>query len=189
MLPEPFNLLPTEALPCVAASAGTAVFRQDDPSRGPYLLVSGAVEMVRHTEAGHRIVLHQAHASETLAEASLFSHRYHCACIASSDSRLILLDKTVVLDRMERDAGFALALLKRMASQVQGYRRQIEILAIRGAEERVLAALDAFGQSGSVMDFAARIGLSHEATYRALSSLTRRGMVERTGRGRYRIRP
>lgn len=189
MLPEPFNLLPAEALPRIAASSGTAVFRQDDSARGPYLLVSGAVEMVRHTEEGHRIVLHQAHASDTLAEASLFSDRYHCACIATRDSRLILLDKTVVLDRMERDTGFAQALLKRMASQVQGYRRQIEILAIRGAEDRVLAALDAFGQSGSVMDFAAQIGLSHEATYRALSALTKRGILERTGRGRYRIRP
>jgi CRP-like cAMP-binding protein len=188
MLPEPFNLLPAEALPRIEVPAGTAVFRQDDSVRGPYLLISGTVEMVRHTEAGHRIVLHQAHASETLAEASLFSDRYHCACIASRDSTLILLDKAVVLDRMKRDAGFALALLKRMASQVQCYRRQIEILAIRGAEDRVLAALDALGQTGSVMDFAARIGLSHEATYRALSALTRRGIVERTGRGRYRIR-
>lgn len=189
MLPEPFDLLPADALTRVRTSCGTAVFRQDDTARGPYLLVSGAVEMVRHTEAGRRIVLHQPQPSDTLAEASLFSDRYHCACIASRDSTLILLDKTAILTRMAQDAGFARALLKRMASQVQGYRRQIEILAIRGAEDRVLAALDAFGQTGSVMSFAARIGLSHEATYRALSALTKRGIVERTGRGRYRIRP
>jgi DNA-binding IclR family transcriptional regulator len=70
---------------------------------------------------------------------------------------------------------------------VQGYRRQLEILAIRGAQDRVLAALANFGQQGSVMSFAATIGLTHESTYRALSVLVKRGLVRRIGRGRYQL--
>lgn len=187
MLPKPFDLLPPQAVTPVRLSAGEHAFRQGDTSRGPYLLVSGAVEMVRHTEAGHRIVLHQAQDGGTLAEASLFSDHYHCACTATRQSNLIRLDKAAILSKMAQDTGFATALLQRMASQVHDYRRQIEILAIRNAEDRVLAALAEFGQTGSVMSFAARIGLSHEATYRALSALVRRGDAERVARGRYRI--
>lgn len=78
--------------------------------------------------------------------------------------------------------------MQRLASQVQDYRRRIETLAIKAAEDRVLAALAELGQNVGVTDFAARIGLSHEATYRALSALVRRGMAERVARGRYRIR-
>jgi CRP/FNR family transcriptional regulator, dissimilatory nitrate respiration regulator len=78
-------------------------------------------------------------------------------------------------------------LLKRFAGQVQGYRRRLEILAIKSAQDRVLAALAEFGQDGSVMRFAATIGLSHESTYRALSALVRIGAVRRIERGKYRL--
>jgi CRP-like cAMP-binding protein len=188
MLPKPFDLLPPSAVTPVHLFTGENAFRQGDTSRGPYLLVAGSVAMVRHSEAGQRIVLYQAAASDTLAEASLFSDNYHCDCVASQESELIRFDKAAILSRIARDAGFASALMQRLASQVQDYRRRIEILAIKTAEDRVLAALAEFGQKGSVMEFAARIGLSHEATYRALSSLVRRGVAERVARGRYRVR-
>lgn len=187
MLPEPFHDLPDEALTQRHAARGERLFHQSAPALGPIFVVEGCVEMIRHSEGGHKIVLHRAESGETLAEASLFSPHYHCDCVALRDSLVVSMDKTLILSRLDRDPAFARALLRRLAGQVQGYRRHIELLAIKGAEDRVLAALAEIGQPGSVMEFAATIGLTHEATYRALSRLVTRGLVSRVSRGRYRL--
>ncbi len=90
---------------------------------------------------------------------------------------------------MENNPGFAVALAQQFAGQVQTYRRRIEILAISSAENRVLTALSDGWLTGKVVDFAAEIGLTHEATFRALSNLVRDGRVVKTGRGRYEAAP
>lgn len=185
MLPAPFHDFPAQT--AIQLTKGSSAFRQDDRALGLYYVARGSVALVRHSEAGHQIVVHRAQMGETLAEACLFSPCYHCDCLALQDSALVRLDKDAILQRVKEDADFALALLQRFAGQVQGYRRQLEILAIRGAQDRVLAALANFGQQGSVMSFAATIGLTHESTYRALSVLVKRGLVRRIGRGRYQL--
>jgi len=189
MLPEPFYDLPPSAQTRTRAARGQKLFHQSDRSRGPLFVQEGCVEMIRHSASGHKIVLHRAIAGDTLAEASLFSPRYHCDCVASADSIVIRLDKTQILARLARDPGFAQALLRRLAAQVQGYRRHIELLAIRSARDRVHVALAEIGQQGSVIAFAATLGLTHEATYRALSQLVRMGLAQRIGRGRYCLTP
>ena len=58
-----------------------------------------------------------------------------------------------------------------LAIKTQHYRHLIEILAIRSAQARVYAAIEAGYLDGPVADFAARIHLTHEACYRALKDL------------------
>jgi CRP/FNR family transcriptional regulator, dissimilatory nitrate respiration regulator len=185
MLPPPFQDFDAQSM--VRVAKGGFAFRQDDVSKGPYYLARGSVALVRHTETGHQVVVHRAREGETLAEASLFSPHYHCDCLALQDSDLLRLDKNTILQQIKQNPDFAMLLLQRFSGQVQAHRRQLEILAIKGAEDRVLAALAEFGQSGSVMGFASTIGLSHESTYRALSALVRRGLVKRFARGKYRL--
>ena len=184
MLPEPFHDF--NAQTPIQLTKGSCAFRQGDVALGLYYVVRGSVALVRHTEAGHQLIVHRAQKGETLAEASLFSPKYHCDCLALQESELVRLNKKALLQQIKQDPEFALAMLQRFAGQVQGYRRQLEILAIKGAQDRVLAALADFGQNGSVMNFA-RTGLSHESTYRALSELVNRGLVHRIGRGKYRL--
>jgi CRP-like cAMP-binding protein len=185
-IPSPFHLVHGAFRVTFRLAAGDSVFRLGDAARGPFYVATGNVQLLRHTEAGQRIVLHRAGEGETLAEACLFSDNYHCDCIAATESVLIRFDKQHLLDRLQADGTFARELLQRFAGQVQGYRRRLEVLAIKSAEQRVCVALEEFGQQGSVMAFAAMIGLSHEATYRALSRLVKRGQVRRIARGQYR---
>jgi CRP/FNR family transcriptional regulator, dissimilatory nitrate respiration regulator len=187
MLPPPFDILPPESVLLGEYTRGARVFAQDDVARGPCWVRSGQVDLLRHTEAGAQVLLHRATTGETLAEASLFSTTYHCDAVAVSDSEVAVLDKATIVSLVRADPGFALDLMARLARQVQGYRRRLEILAIRSARERVLAALADQGQGGTAMAFAARIGLTHEATYRALSQLVAEGRVARIGRGQYRV--
>jgi DNA-binding IclR family transcriptional regulator len=52
-----------------------------------------------------------------------------------------------------------------------------------------MAGLVAGVLDGSVVEFAARLQLSHEATYRALRKLVQDGRVKNTCRGIYHLRP
>ncbi len=185
--PPPFDKLPENACHYFSLKKGEFAFLQDDPARGPFYVRSGGVELNRHTQAGNRVVLHRASANETFAEASLFSDHYHCDGVATIDSKLVRFDRAVLLARLKEDGVFANQLLNRFATQVQGYRRHLELLAIRGANERVLAALSDGLHTGTVMAFSAAIGLTHEATYRALSQLVKSGKIKRVSRGRYKL--
>ena len=73
----------------------------------------------------------------------------------------------------------------RFAHQVQTYRRRLEILAIRSAEQRVLEAVWDGMMKNDITSFAATIGLTREATYRALAALARSGRLRKTARGTY----
>ena len=72
-----------------------------------------------------------------------------------------------------------------LAVQVQHYRALIEILAIRSAKERVIAAVQAGYLEATIPAFASRINLTQEACYRALRKLCDDGRLVRIGRGRY----
>jgi CRP-like cAMP-binding protein len=186
-LPFPFDTLPASARRRVDLDRSETLFHQGAATRGMFYLVSGAMILRRHTKSGHPIVIHTAHSGSTFAEASLFSETYHCDAVATAPASLLCFDRAAVRGIMESDAGFALALSLRFAQDLQAARRRYEVLSIKGAQERVFAALLAFGQEGTATAFADRIGLSPEATYRALSALVRKGRVIRESRGRYAL--
>ncbi|MDQ7070424.1 MAG: Crp/Fnr family transcriptional regulator [Rhodobacterales bacterium] len=170
----------------VTLSAQQTLFHQEATPHALYYVASGAVTLQRHTEAGQLVTLHRASAGDLIAEASLFSPHYHCDCIAETPSTCIALDITAVRNRMADNPDFAAALVQRFARQVQGYRRQLELRSIKSAKQRVLAGLSDGWLQGNVLHFAADMGLTHEATYRALAELVSDGAAIKTGRGKYR---
>ena len=189
MLPPPFDNFPVEGQFNLRIEKGQTLFRQDGNTAGLFYIRDGGVDLLRHTASGTRIVIHRAKQAETFAEASLFSNAYHCDAVASENSELVRLEKEAVLHQFKSDPNFAQALAARFASQVQIYRRRLELTAIRGAQDRVFAALVDGTMTGTVTSFAAEIGLTHEATYRALAALVRKGLVRKRARGQYETLP
>lgn len=187
MLPQPFNLLSTRDHRHHKVSKGDYAFRQDDKTQGLFFVNSGSVELRRYTEDGRNVVIHRANPRETFAEASLFSENYHCDAIALQDCKLIELDRRALLNKFKSEPNFAIAIAHRFASQTQGYRRKLEILGIRNAEERIFAAVCEGLLSNNVKDFAADIGLSHEAVYRGLATLVKQGELKKISRGKYSL--
>ncbi|MEW9919957.1 Crp/Fnr family transcriptional regulator [Marimonas sp. MJW-29] len=163
------------------------LFRQGDPTRGLFRVETGQVNLQRITPEGHIITLHRASAGTLFAEASLFSDSYHCDAVCVRPGAVLRLDKKHILDRLASDQGFSLAFNRLLAQQVQGYRQTIELTSIRSARDRTFAAISLGYLSGSVTEMAHRIGLTHEACYRALRELCDTGLLIRTGRGRYEI--
>ncbi len=189
MIPAPFDLVAPSAYRHRHLESGETVFRQDEKARGLFYVLDGQIELRRYTQNGQNVVIHRASNGQTFAEASLFAQNYHCDAIAIAPSRLVELDRAVILKKFVEDADFSLALAKRFAGQIRGYRRKLEILAIRSAEDRIFAAIEEGQLNGSIKAFATDIALTHEAVYRGLATLVDKGLLEKTGRGKYVVRP
>jgi len=182
-------------LPAVARAAavdrklktGEALFRLGDKSVGLCEVISGRVRLARVDRAGQEIVLHVAGAGETIAEASLFSPRYHCDAIANTGAVVRVYPKRAVLAAFANDPHAAQAFAATLARQVMKLRTRIEQRNIRSARERVRHFLGvnagADGRTvalaGTLKELAAELGLTHEALYRTLAALERAGEIKR----------
>ena len=186
MLPEPYNRLPKSAQHGVCAVPREVLFRQGAVTRGLYILQTGRIHLERVGPNGERLIIHRATAGTSFAEASVFSDRYHCDAVVAEAATLVRIDKAAVLNAFE-DPDFARAFGRQAARQIQAQRQMLEIVGIKSAEERVLAGLVAGLLDGSVVDFAALLHLTHEATYRALRVLVKAGRVTNPSRGVYRL--
>lgn len=188
MLPFPFDHLENGATRALDLEDGEVLFREGGRTRGLFCLKSGRVNLERLTETGTLIVIHSARAGETFAEASLFSDTYHCNAVAIGAASLVELDRGEVLSRFRTDQEFAANMAGRFANQIQGYRRRLELMAIRSAEERVYQGMADGLLRHDIKTFASEIGLTHEATYRSLGRLCKKGRITKSRRGKYFVR-
>lgn len=187
-LPPPFDELPNRSSKQVRLNAGEYLFYQGQETRAFYYVVVGAVSLLRHTEAGEKVTLFRAKKGDLVADASLFSKEYHCDCVSESESLLMSFSKSNVLQRIKNDPTFALVLIERLTRQVQIYRRQLELRAIKSAKKRVWAGICDGWLANEIVAFASSLGLSPEATYRALAELVREGKLRKNGHGLYTIK-
>ena len=185
MLSFPFESLAASATSIFEFASRSLVFRMGERSSGFYHVLEGEVHLHRITRNGDAVVIHRAFSGDYFAEASLFSETYHCDAIATKPTRLVKIDRQTTLQLMRGNARFSQDLASYLAGRVQSYRSLLELRSIRSAEERVLAAVTDGWLEGSVVSFASQIGLTQEATYRALSALVRKGRLSKSGRGQY----
>jgi CRP-like cAMP-binding protein len=187
MLPSPFNELDKNAYAAKTYDEGEFVFRQNDRPYSIYFLQTGIVQLERHTAHGDKVIIHRASEGQTFAEASLFSEAYHCDAVTITHSQIIVLQKSAILNAMRTNLHFAETLTARFAHQVQAYRHSLEIRSTRPAIERVYTAIAQGMLTSDVISLATEIGLTHEATYRALSELVAAGRIRKTARGKYSL--
>jgi len=187
MLVKPFHMLPPHAFRRKKYVRNDLVFKQGEDTRGLFFVLIGQVNLCRYTESGHAITVHRATANTLFAEASLFSDRYHCDAQCNTACEIFCIDKAAILKCMDSEPTFSKQFNKLLASQIQNYRQILEIVAIKSATDRILAAVTAGYLVGSVTDFASQIGLTHEACYRGLRKLTCDGILIQTGRGKYSL--
>jgi CRP-like cAMP-binding protein len=152
---------------------GQQLFARGDPVAALYLVEAGSVELVRHQEDGHVLILQRANEGSVLAEASIYVERYYCDGISSSPSLLMEIPKLRMLEALRRDTAFAENWAAYLAAQVQNARLRAELVS----RKTVAARLDgwlawnggALPAKGAWKSLAAEIGVSPEALYRELS--------------------
>lgn len=171
----------------VRAAAGESVFRRGALPRRMYWVVEGEVRLLRRSRNGTEIVLQRA-ASGYIAEASLESSRYHCDAVAVAPSRLLAFPRGSFRQSIEDDEGFRGFWIAHLAHEVRHLRAQSERLSLRSAADRIEHFIESEGEDGkvelrhTVKAWAAELGLTHEALYRALASLRKSGRVAQTER-------
>lgn len=166
----------------VAAAAGETIFRGGARPRRMYWVVQGELRLVRRAANGAEIVLQRA-ASGFVAEASVESPRYHCDAVMAAPGRLLAFPMAEFREALRRDEGFRDFWMSRLARELRTSRAQCERLNLRSAADRIEHYIEAEGREGrlelrrSRKAWAAELGLTHEALYRALADLRRAGRL------------
>lgn len=171
--------------------AGGTLFRQGDAAAAIFLVEEGRLRLVRQTIDSRKVVIHTARAGDLFAEAALFASAYHCDAVADIPSRVRVFPKRLVLAAVRSDPKLAERFMAAFAREIQLLRSRLEQRNIRSARDRVLQYLAlAAGPgdrtvrlSGTLMDLASEIGLTHEALYRTLATLEKEGAITRTPDG------
>lgn len=172
---------------------GERLFASGRPPALLYLVLQGELRLVRTSRQGAETVLQRVREGP-FAEASLDARAYHCDGVAGVASTLLAFPVAAVRTALEEAPAFRRAWMAGLAAEVRRLRAQCERLSLKGAGERILHYLATEGRDGEVClpstrkAWAAELGLTHEALYRALARLVLAGRLESRGR-RLRLRP
>jgi CRP-like cAMP-binding protein len=163
---------------------GETLFRAGRRPSSMYFVSAGEVALLRHGRDGDQVILQRTRHG-FVAEASLQAERYHCDATALAESDVALLPLGSLVAALESDPAFALRWVAMLNKEVRRLRMQCERLSLNTVQARLLHLLrtesaDPGVPIGVGLKFIAReIGVSHEALYRCLADLERRGLVER----------
>lgn len=170
----------------IAFAEGARVFNRGDRPRVMYYVLAGEVHLLRHTASGAPIVLQRAR-DGIVAEASLDQPAYHCDALAARASTLLALSRSAIAEALSEEH-FRNTWISHLARELRRVRAQSERLNLRTAQERIIHYIETEGEEGIIQlrtskkDWAAELGLTHEALYRTLARLQRAGIIAVLGR-------
>lgn len=169
-----------------AVDAGTVLFRIGDQVQAVFSVIQGEVRLVRRNRDGAEVILQRVREG-FFAEASLNSAVYHCDVLAAEAGVLLRFPAKDFRVALDADSAFRDAWMAQLASEVRKLRAKCERLSLYGASDRVLHYLESEGCEGGITlrqskkAWAAELGLTHEALYRALRRLQDSGAIEVDG--------
>lgn len=167
-------------------AGGERLFSIGERPRRMYYVLSGELRLTRASRAGGETILQRTRRG-FLAEASLEADAYHCDAVAAAASALLAFPIAELRRLLDADPAFRNAWMTHLAGEVRRLRARCERLSLKGAEARILHYLETEAQDDagvaivSRKAWAAELGLTHEALYRALARLTGRGAVAAAG--------
>ena len=164
--------------------SGQYLFTQGDSVKNIYCVNKGRIKLIRDTFEGTPILIHVAYAEESIAEASLFSKKYHCSALAGTNTEVTVYSKNELLKVLQEKPQSMMNLLRQLTTQVRDLRMLNEIKSIYSAKEKVLTYLSTeFHRDKDsdlpLKDIAQKIGMAHETFYRTLKILENEGKIKR----------
>lgn len=180
----------------VSLSAGTLVFKQNDPCPGIYCVGSGAVRIFRIGGAGKEHTLHMAQPGQTFAEVAVIGG-FACPAFAEAteDTQCALLPTAAITAMLREEHAFCLELLVGLSHWVRRLTGLLEDLTLRDASGRVARHLlqakpDArgtVGLAGLKKHIASHLNLTSETFSRVLRKLADAGVVKLVDERRLRV--
>lgn len=187
-LPESLRkLLPLEiqALCGSAACArGELLFKQGKKPSQMFYVTRGEVVLQRSGRQGAIVVLQRTRRG-FIGEASLDSVRYHCDALVTMSGEVVAIPLVAVKRALAADSAFAGRWIAMLNQEVKRLRAQCERLSMKGVKERLLHLIETEGSEGrfplggGLKSMAAELGVTHEALYRAVAELEKKGALRR----------
>lgn len=181
------SLLPVALMPLCAQSRrvkGDLVFKQGRKPERMFYVARGEVVLRRPGSHGASVVLQRTRQG-IVAEASLQSARYHCDAVVTISGELVSIPIEPVKRALLDDPAFAMRWIGMLNQELRHLRLQCERLSIKGVRDRLLHLIDTEGQDGSLplgaglKSIASELGVSHEALYRTVADLEKKGLLRR----------
>jgi CRP-like cAMP-binding protein len=176
-------------------SRRTLLFETGRRPGSMYYVSEGEVVLQRIGEDGEIVILQRTRHG-FVAEASLQADRYHCDAVVMADARITRISRQALLAALTSDAAFALRWIGMLNKEVRRVRQQCERLRLNTVEARLLHLIRTEGDASGLpvasglKTLAGEIGVTHEALYRCVAGLEKRGVVTRTeGRLVLRVTP
>ena len=154
------------------------LFSVGAPVESLYRVATGTVRLITYPDGGKPLVLYRAGPGDTFSEDQLFCESYQYAAIASEDSTIELIDKTLLIRELKEHPPQLFLFLQCVSRRFHQLHANFQRIAIPDAKLRVLdllknlSSLKEFEPSidirGKVKSYADDLNLSHEAMYRCL---------------------
>lgn len=193
-----FGGLPADDLAIIAGfshllrlNKGDTLFREGEPSRGCYVIQSGAVNVHRVNAAGREQVIHVFRAGESMAEASLASPTgYPANARAVEPSAVLLIPKAPILDLIGRRPDLAVRMLGSMSQHLRVLVGMLDDLTLKDVETRMINWLIKHSEASRHGEIrlpstkrvlAAELGTSSETLSRTFARLRADGLLEVKG--------
>ena len=157
----------------VNVEAGATLFRIGDSVRQVYLVIQGEARLIRRGRQGETVILQRSRGG-FIAEASLDARTYHCDAITVEPTALLQFPASAFKNALEDEHAFRRGWQSLLAKEVRKLRAQCERLSLNSAVDRINHYIESEGFNGVVnltqtkKAWAAELGLTHEALYRAL---------------------
>jgi CRP-like cAMP-binding protein len=151
-----------------------------------FFVLAGEIRLIRRSRAGGEIVLQRSRAG-FIAEASLGQSTYHCDGVVPVTTEVLSIPQSAFIQALE-DPPFRGEWLSHLCHELRRQRALSERLSLRSAADRILHFIGSESADGRLVlgqskkDWAAQLGLTHEAVYRGLAELTRKGLIGVDGR-------
>jgi CRP-like cAMP-binding protein len=180
LLPEPLWL---ECAWC-SRDKGERLFPQGNKPEHMFYVESGEVVLQRLGSQGEALVLQRARQC-FVAEASLQSSAYHCEAIVTLSAELIAIPIASLRQTLLADPQFAMRWMGMLNRELKRLRAQCERLSLKGVRARLLHLVESEGLCGrlalgtGLKSIALELGVTHEALYRTVAEMEKRGMLRR----------
>ena len=156
----------------LAFEPGEIVFHQGDAVRQVYFVTAGTIHLIRHQASGAPLILQRAGPGAILAEASLYSAKYHCDATVVTSAAAWAISKRDLLNRLSQSPSPAIAFVRRLAHELQHARFHVEVVSMKTVSARLDAWIEwngAMPMKGEWVGLAAELGVSPEALYREMA--------------------
>lgn len=183
------------------AGKGELVFLEGEPGGSFFVVGQGRLKAFRRLPGGHEITVFLLGPGDFFGFLPLLDGGpYPLSVEALEPCAFYVLERPSFLRFVKENPDFCALLMADLAQRLRGCLGQIGLMGHQGAVERVTQGLLSLvpeaargGQAHEVVlpftqeEFARTLHLAPENLSRALAKLRRQGLIERTGKGRFRI--